>query len=220
MPKPMYNIYPTLLDAFAWYKRSEDEGALQEFLDKVNRVRTPPTDAMLRGIAFERLVDDLAISGDRLDEDTEVQVHDVDCPGFIPNAFANRLRGAVRQVDVETVVETEHGPVRLYGKMDEILADHGYDIKTTSKYEFPKYLHHFQHPLYLEALKPSGINRFTYLVTDFRDIYEESYNWTQAGRDSLIGEVAHLVEFLERNRARITDRKVFGLPALAEGVQV
>jgi hypothetical protein len=212
LSKPIYNIYPTLLDAFAWYKRSEDEGALQEFLDKVNRVKSEPSDPMLRGIAFEALVDDLIFSGHRL-AIPEVQVHDVECPSSIPNAFADRLRGAVRQVDVEVVVDTEHGPVRLYGKVDEIVADCAFDIKTTGKYEFPKYLHHFQHPLYLEALRPYGINQCLYLVTDFKDVYEEPYSWTRDGRDRLIGEVAHLVEFLENNRARITDRKVFGLPA-------
>jgi len=214
LPKPTYNLYATLLDAFAWYKRSEDEGALQELLDKVNRKRLDPVpDPMLRGIAFEEIVDAFAHQGADTAAD-KLEVHDTMCPVSIFRLYAARLRGAVRQVDVGATLDTPAGLVRVYGKVDEILADCAYDIKTCAKYEFPKYLHNFQHPVYLEALRPMGIGRFVYMATDFKQVYEEEYCWTQEGRDRLVSECVHLVEFLENHRDSISDLKVFGLHEL------
>jgi hypothetical protein len=141
----------------------------------------------------------------------------VKCPPDIITRFATGMRHASRQVFVEATLPTAYGPVRVYGKVDEILADTAYDTKTTKNYLFPKYLKAWQHPVYLEALKPMGIGRFVYRITDFEDFYEEEYFYRKEDTDRLISECAQLVECLEVNRARITDRKVFCLPPL-EGV--
>lgn len=215
MLQPNYQVYATLLDAFSWYKRSEDEKAQQEFLDKVNRVQTPRSDAQLRGLAFELAVEKAAVEG--IYPTAPVQVHDRKVPPQIIEQFAQGMGRASRQVFVETTLPTLYGPIRLYGKVDEILGDTAYDTKTTSSYDFPKYLHAWQHPVYLEALRPTGISRFVYRITDFEGYFEEEYFWRQSDTDRLISECAQLIEFLEANRARITDRKIFCLPPL-EGV--
>jgi hypothetical protein len=208
-----YAIYATLLDAFAWYKKSEADGALEEFLGKVNRVPFEKTDAILRGMAFETLVDDALKMG--IPEGLpDLRVHDVKCSVEILRTFTERLQGSVRQVYVESILDTRFGPVKVYGKVDEILRDTAFDIKTTGKYEFPKYLRNWQHPVYLEALQREGVTRFVYLATDFREVYEEEYTYNSADTDRLISEVSHLVETLEAQRDRITDRKVFCLPEL------
>lgn len=214
MPKVAYNIYPTLLNAFAWMKKSEEDDAEKEFLDKVNRVEVPPTDAMLRGIAFEAHVDAIA-SGMMKPPTAPVLIHDVECPAEILVTFGKRFRGAVRQIEVEAFLDTMYGRVRVYGKMDEVLMDAGYDVKTTSKYEFPKYLRNFQHLVYLEALRPLRIDQMIYAVTDFRDTYDEPYSWTAEGRDRLVDACTDLIEYLEARRGLITDRKVFGLEEVA-----
>lgn len=210
--QPKYAFYATLLDAFAWYKRSEADEAKQEFLDKVNRVQTPPTDPMLRGIAFEDAVVRWAAAPG--DPEDVVRVHDTDCPGRILEEFTRGWEGSVRQIHVEAMLPTQYGQVKVYGFVDEILRDTAADIKTTGKYAFPKYLHNWQHPVYLEALKKTGINRFKYRATDFREVYEEEYAYNPADTDRLIAECIHLIEFLECNREFITDRKVFCLPPL------
>lgn len=212
MPKPDYQVYATLLDSFAWYKRSEAEGAQQEFLDRINRVETGKSDPMLRGMAFEGIVELAAVEGRFPTE--PVRVHDVKCPPAIIEQFARGFEKAARQVFVETILPTQYGNVRVYGKVDEILRDTAYDTKTTKNYTFPKYLRAWQHPVYLEALKPLGIRRFVYRITDFEDYFEEEYFYRQEDTDRLISECAQLVEFLEANRARVTDRKVFCLPPL------
>ncbi len=210
--QPKYAFYATLLDAFAWYKRSEAEDAKQEFLDKVNRVKTPPTDPMLRGIAFEAAVVEWSMNPGHVED--VVMVHDTECPGRILHEFTRDWHGSIRQIYVESILPTQYGEVKVYGFVDEILRDTAADIKTTGKYEFPKYLHNWQHPVYLEALKDSGISRFKYRATDFRNVYEEEYSYRPADTDRLIAECVHLIEFLEANRPAITDRKIFNLPPL------
>ncbi len=207
--QPKYAIYATMLDAFAWYKKSEADGALEEFLGKVNRVPFEKTDAILRGMAFEDLVDDSLRLGIPEGLPDPLTVHDTKCSLDILRTFRDRLLGAVRQVYVESILPTRFGPVKVYGKVDEILRDTAFDIKTTGKYEFPKYLRNWQHPVYLEALQKEGVRRFVYLATDFREVYEEEYSYNSADTDRLISELGHLVETLEAQRERITDRKVF-----------
>ena len=208
---PDYKLYATLIDGFAWYKKSEVEDAKQEFLDRVNRVQKDPTDAMLRGIRFNELVD--AVAGGAPLREEVVMVHDTKCPASIVRRFVDGFEGAARQVYVETLLPTIHGNVLVYGFIDEMLADTAYEIKTTGKYEFPKYLHNWQHPVYLECLKAQGANvgRFIYRATDFKDIFEEEYRYRQEDTDRLISECAQLVEFLETNRSEITNKKVFAL---------
>lgn len=215
MLRPSYQVYATLLDSFAWYKRSEKEEALQDFLDRINRVEKPKEAPQLRGLAFEAQVERAAVEG--IVPTEPVKVHDVKVPAWIVEKFADGMAAASRQVHVETVLPTLYGPVRIYGKVDEILGDTAFDTKTTGSYEFPKYLKAWQHPVYLECLKPLGIERFVYRITDFEGYYEEEYRYRASDTDRLISELAQLVEFLEANRARITNRRIFCLPEL-EGV--
>jgi hypothetical protein len=207
---PKYHIYPSLLDSFAWYKKSEAENGLQEFLDKLNRVQTAPSDAMLRGIAFEKLLTDAALGKPlHAKENGTFACHDIDVHEELVGKFEARLEGSVRQVFVESVLDCAVGPVRVYGYVDNILRDTAIDTKTTGKYEFPKYLDSFQRPVYLEGLRSHGIDKFQFLVTDFRELYVEDYHYNPADTDRLIAAVNELVDFIEANRDRITDTKLF-----------
>ena len=208
---PKYHLYPSLLDSFAWFKKSEAENALEELLNKINRVRTAPSDAMLRGIAFEDHLTHAA-RGFAFPASPEglVKCHDTDISVDLLEQFVDRLRGSVRQVFVETWLDCAAGQVRVYGYVDNILRDTAIDTKTTGKYEFPKYLHSFQRPAYMEALKPSGIDKFQFLVTDFKSLYVEEYAYNSADTDRLRSEINELVDLIEANREKITDKKVFG----------
>jgi hypothetical protein len=102
------------------------------------------------------------------------------------------------------------GPVEVYGYADFVRGPEVIDVKTTGNYIFGKYLLSHQRPVYLEAVKSMGINQFTFLVTDFKEVYEEVYHRTPEDRERMIETVEKIVQFAEFNKDRITDKKFFG----------
>lgn len=208
---PKYHFYPTLLDSFAWYKRSPKEDAKQEFINRINRVPTPKTDAMIRGIEFENAVNFWAKKG-KLPVGP-VQVHDLKVSPELIGKFTNGFENALRQIFTEVNLTTKFCSVRVYGFIDEILADSAYDTKTTKEYDLGKYRNNWQHVAYLESLRAAGsnISRFVYRITDFEDFFEEEYLYRKEDTDRLISECEHLIEFLESNHSLITDKKIFGI---------
>ncbi len=220
----MYFIYPTLLDSFQRYLNNS-ESEVQEIIDKINRVPFV-SEAADKGTAFNEVVDQF-LKDRKLYEDF-IQGADAEwnCTfkredrswvfsfkKSILQEFYNRLAGAVPQIYLESEIMTKYGEVRLYGYADEIKGDTIYDIKTTSKYEFPKFLHNWQHRAYLHSQyqNESFVDRFQYLVTDFNNIFTEDYAYHPRMERELILICERLIEFVEDNRDRITDRKIYGL---------
>ena len=135
--------------------------------------------------------------------------------------------GALSQVFVSAVLSTRYGAVELYGYIDELLRDIVYDIKTTSKYDFGKYEHGWQRHVYPYCLIASGqmdsVKAFEYTAyqlkggtsrtplisgTQYPEYY--TYNHEQTVK-MLIAHCELFIEFLEVNKAFITDRKIFGI---------
>lgn len=225
--RPMYKIYATLLDAYQYYLKSEDDGALQELLDKINRVPFE-SEAADKGTAFNEVVDTLlhseaARNSMSCDPSDMIYYPFVSKDGTRYNfefkksivlTFVNSLEGYVSQVPIGAhFVTTKGQAIYLYGYIDEILRSDVTDIKTTSKYEFPKFLNAWQHRVYPYCLDMNGIvtETFTYRITDFNGYYEEVYTYD---RDKCIRELSDIcerfIDFLELNRDKITDLKVFG----------
>jgi hypothetical protein len=208
-----YKFYPSLLDSFQWYLKSEADDAFQEFIDLVNRVDKPKSEAMLKGTALNELLD--------LD-----QLPEADYKGMIAhNEFgfkADLVRklhdyfsGCAKQVFTQGEIETPRGTVLLYGYTDYIRLK-VYDLKTTSNYTFPKFLHNLQHLVYPYCLLQEGIDlpEFEYTVTDFSNIYKEGYVF-KPDRDiqKIVRACSQLIDFLEDHRELITDKKIFALDA-------
>jgi hypothetical protein len=215
MQQPDYKIYPSILDAYAWYKKSESPECKQELIDKINRVPFQ-SEAADKGTAFNELVD-LKIS-----EPSCNLCIDKDEYGFGPfwfkipivETFAEELKGAIPQQRVEATIETDNGLVLLYGYADEILADTCIDIKTTKSYEFPKFMHNWQHVVYPYCLNQMGIecNNFIYLITDFNNIFKEEYKYNPAKQlNRLKAELNDFIFFLDMNKDVITDKKIFAM---------
>ena len=61
----------------------------------------------------------------------------------------------------------------LYGVCDYVKAGIIYDIKRVQRYEYGKYLHSPQHPMYLHLLP--GASKFAYLIFDGTSTYTETY---------------------------------------------
>ncbi|MFT4031861.1 MAG: hypothetical protein QM669_05545 [Siphonobacter sp.] len=192
-----YRLYPTLLQAFSWYHHEfkSSSGELyvseQELLDRINRVPKPPTAPQQKGINFETAL----VTGKGEDA----------FPADIIHTMRKKLPLRYKtQFFVRTAIKN----VEFYGYVDVVSGDRAIDIKTTSQYSRPKFHHHFQN-LYLLGLKQYQIKQLDYLITDFQDVYVETYEYDTYDFQPLLDELALFTDFLEAHRPQITDKKIF-----------
>jgi hypothetical protein len=142
-----------------------EEQARQDFMDTLNRIDKPETEAMAAGKEFENVVTDI-LNGQT------IQAHDeayVKCAG----RAATYLTGAQLQVKGYKDIWIDGLPFLLYGRLDGLKAGVIYDIKFSGSYEVGKYYDSYQHPMYFE-LVPAA-EAFVYLVSDGRRVWTERY---------------------------------------------
>lgn len=138
---------------------------------------------------------------------------------------AAMFKGAVCQHLCRATIETAYGTVELYGYADEIVRDKVHDLKTTSSYTFGKFERAWQKDVYPYCLVASGemdeVKEFEYTVVKFKggtsrtplitgDIYQEAYTYNhEAATVRLRQMLERFIEWLEANRHKITDKKIF-----------
>lgn len=212
----MYEFYATLLDAFQRYLDNDDDNAEQQLLDRINRVPFE-SEAADRGTAFGLLVNHFKHHKVEPDNNGEVSIeHKGMIQAFradVVQEFVDEYGNCPEEVQVESVLETKYGEVLLYGYIDELVGDTAYDTKTTGNYIFPKYLKAWQHRVYLYCLNNEGnkVSLFTYLVTDFNNVYKETYTYKPySDRMKLKLHCEGLIEFIEAKKNMISDAKIFG----------
>ncbi|RRB04922.1 hypothetical protein [Larkinella rosea] len=188
-----YRFYPTLLNTFSRYL-SGGNFTMQQLLDTINRVQGPATVAQERGVRFE----DAVIKGEEEER-------------FNPDILEKFRRHLPRPI-VETQVycQYEIDDVLFYGYVDLIGKFKAVDIKTTASYQHPRFAFNHQN-LYLHALKKRGIRLMEYLITDFKEVYVESYSLTHPIEKQL-EEIRLFKQFLEEHRELISDPKIFVNP--------
>ncbi len=192
-----YRLYPTLIQTFSLFHHEarNANGELyvseQELLNRINRVPQPPTPAQQRGVSFETAL----ISG-RGEEQF---------PAEIIQTMRKQLP---MRYKTQFFVRTAIKDVEFYGMVDVVGGDRAIDIKTTARYQAPKFAHHFQN-LYLFGLKSWNIKQLDYLITDFQNVYTESYHYDSYDFQPLLDELELFTEFLEQHRKQITDKKIF-----------
>lgn len=134
-------------------------------------------------------------------------------------------RQAIPQHFCKGVITTAYGDVELYGYADEIVRDKVYDIKTTSEYQFGKFERSWQKDVYPYCLVASGemksVSEFEYTVFQLTKpsarnpvigakMYAEPYTYDHTESEKrLRAFLERFIEWLEANRERITDRKIF-----------
>lgn len=146
-----------------------------EFMDVLNRVHTPTTEAMQNGIDFEHLVLNIA------DCIQTIKTSDVSNP--IPvtahrwydaaSKVADIVRGGQFQVKAKKPVTVNGTDFLLYGRLDVLKAGSIDDIKFTKNYERGKYFVSTQHPMYFELIPEARL--FSYLVSNGTDVWAETY---------------------------------------------
>lgn len=188
-----YRFYPSLLNTFSRYLSGGNLSA-QELIDSINRVPTPTTTAQERGISFEEAI----IKGtneERFNAEIVAKVRKL-----LPRPI----------VDTQVYCQWEIDDVLFYGYVDLIGKFKAVDLKTTASYQPGRFVHNHQN-LYLHALKRKGIKLMEYVITDFHDVYVESYALTHP-IDKQLEEIRLFKAFLDEHRPIITDKKIFVAP--------
>lgn len=188
-----YRFYPSLLNTFSRYMQGGNL-SVQQLIDSINRVPTPTTAAQERGTSFEEAV-----------------VKGTDEERFSPDII-RRVRKLLPRpiVDTQVYCQLEIEDVLFYGYVDLIGSFKAVDLKTTGSYQPGRFVHNHQN-LYLHALKRKGIKLMEYVITDFNDVYVESYSLTHP-IDRQVEEIRQFKAFLDEHRALITDKKIFIAP--------
>lgn len=157
-----------------------------EFLDVLNRVPSPVTEAMQNGMDFEDLV-------------TVTAEH-----GSIPYGYGNEkwydaaakvagiVRGGQFQFKAKKPVSVRGTEFLLYGRLDVLKAGIIYDIKFSKGYERGKYFGSTQHPMYMELIPEA--QEFTYLVSNGSDVWTETYSREETR--SILPVIADFSEWL------------------------
>lgn len=194
---PKFLITPSLYSSYVYYAETDfsvygdsaDEWAkkaYEDWLNCLNKVQTPTTEAQQRGIDFENAVHALS-SGEP--EKTEFADDKEEAEYATAREIAAKVKGGMWQ----EVLKKETKDYLLYGRADVILRNHIYDIKRVSQYEVGKYQKSIQHLLYLEC---AGLDNFEYLVSDGRNVYAEYYQREPDNLQKLLGKIDGMVDFI------------------------
>lgn len=191
-----YLITPSLYGSYLYYtstdfnqiyadaERAEqaEYKAYKDWLNCLNKVRTPTTEVQQRGIDFEDAVRDLSngLGTDLIDGD-ELSTAE---------AIASIVEGGMWQETLKK--ETDN--YLLYGRSDVIKQDTIYDIKRVSSYDIGKYSKSIQHLLYMEC---AGLDKFDYLISDGKSVYKETYTRDIYTMPILLGKIDLMVDFIK-----------------------
>lgn len=124
--------------------------AVEEFITTLKRIKTEPTEAMIKGIQFE-------------DECYEGKT----CISPIIENGCYQIVGTKR-------VKVNGMNFLMYGRLDVLKGGVIYDIKRTRQYSIQKYLSSYQHGFYLDLFERAY--KFQYLAYDDKDkLHYENY---------------------------------------------
>lgn len=163
-----YRLTASLLNS--WLRATDPEAVCNEyedFLAALGREQRPTSAAAQAGIDFENAVSIVAEKG---------ELTPGDCADRDVNAvyaFGQRCKDAAYQVRAEKEMEIGGLTLNLVGVADFLRAGIITDIKRVLRYEYGKYQHSAQHPMYFE-LFPEAV-RFDYLIYDGAYCYIEQY---------------------------------------------
>lgn len=209
----------------------------QELIDTINRVPHEPWEAADKGTCFNEVIDMLLDGRDceyegmtvTMDEDSNSVTATLDGFTFLFDldfckSVAEGLIDSASQVFTSATIETEHGLVELYGYIDEFQHDKVIDLKTTSSYDFLKFERKWQRHLYPYCLVQNGyeVEGFEYRVIKWKggtktqpalsgEVIPEYYTYTHEESENLLkAMIDQFLDWLEANKERITDKKIFG----------
>lgn len=209
-----YLITPSLYGSYIWYKDTDfskiyedmdkatemEKKAYQDWLNTLNKVRTPTTEAQQLGINFENAIQEMSenIEGVKLED--EKLVFDNEADFLLTSLLSESEAKAAYEIAKKVVggfwqetLKKEVGNYLLYGRADVIKRDYIYDIKRVNQYDVGKYKKSIQHLVYMEC---ANIDNFEYLIADSSgNTYAEYY--AREPQEVLIGKIDDMVSFIK-----------------------
>ncbi len=164
----MYWLTQSLLSSWQHFLDADDAyavAAFQSFFATLRMEEKERTPAMQAGIDFEAAIN-AAVSGVEPEPVSEKYDRAV-------MRFTRLCAGGQAQVPVAGQIRICGLDFQLYGVCDYVKAGTIYDIKRVQRYEYGKYFHSPQHPMYLHLLPEA--KKFTYLIFDGSSTYMETY---------------------------------------------
>lgn len=152
----------------SWLHSYDSAENYQQFIKALNREKTPPTEAMLNGVAFENAVNS-HLDGASLDG---ISAPASDWKQGIEKT-CDFLWGAEQQVFLHKDILVEGVCFDLVGILDFLKAGVIYDTKFSKNYYLNKYLNSPQHSMYFYLLPEAY--EFQYLSCDGKYVYREIY---------------------------------------------
>lgn len=173
-------ITPSLYSSVMYWRKRE-EGDMQELLDLLDHKPPETTEVMQAGIDFE---DDVlrVCNGGYVSADS------------VANEVAEIVKGSLWQVPIQTEVEVDGHPLKIFGRMDCLKRDWIYDIKRVMRYEQGKYYPSIQHLAYM---KGQGLRKFGYLIKCGNSFFTESYFWDETSDKLLQERCADFIHWLK-----------------------
>lgn len=184
-----YWMTQSLLSSWAHYLNAEEEysqAAWDSFASTLRREKKDPTKAMNDGILFEDMVNRL-VAGGQIDNAPNAKWE------AAARRFAGKCSGGLAQVPVAGDLSAAGMDFCLYGVCDYVKAGLIMDIKKVARYEYGKYQHSPQHPMYLHLLPEA--KRFDYLIFDGSGCHIETYRREDC--KPIRQTIAEFVRFLE-----------------------
>ena len=150
----------------AWEYSFKTDNGYDDFLKTLNREPKQPTTAMLDGVRFESVLNNV-LKGETIPQDHEWY--------SVITEMSKELDGAQQQVNLFADIGIQYNgyAILLHGVLDYLKAGRIWDCKYSKTYALNKYLQSPQHPMYL-ALVPEARD-FTYIVSDGKYVYRERY---------------------------------------------
>lgn len=165
----IYWLTQSLLSSWIYYLNAEEDHssvAWASFVSTLRREEKELTKAMQDGTRFEDMVNRL-VAGEALEDDAPPKWRSA------ATRFAKRCAGGLSQVPVSGDLTVAGMGFCLYGVCDYVKAGLVLDIKKVVRYEYGKYQHSPQHPMYLHLFPEA--KRFDYLIFDGANCYIETY---------------------------------------------
>ena len=192
-------VSPSLLDGFAnmlvgkWANDTEEN-----LIARINKkAEFLQTEAMHRGTAFHDLT-----SG-KLNIQPKNGIYQVEWFKFdakVVEEVQSERTGAFHEQFVGREIPSQWGNVWLYGYVDDIFPLEIKDMKTCRQYYQEGYSDSWQWKTYLYC---AGSDKFTYIITDFANVYYEEYWRTPTLQQSLTGIINKFSEFIFDNKDKI-----------------